>query len=340
MEYSPSQTLELPRVSSITPSELQTRYIDRGIPVVINGMIDDWPAMKWNLDSFRDAAGDVEVPVRGNRYNFRLLGTTRLSEYLRWLEGGAPTDFLDAIKHTAPYISHNRGITPFMEKDVDFTRFAPAGYRLGKPAFWLGPPCAETPLHYDSVGIVFFAQVLGRKQVILFPKEQSRLLYESGYFEFTTRYSKVDLRDLDLALFPRLAEAKPYVTVLVPGDVLVFPRRLWHEFRTLDVSLSVTTHAGTRFDYSHCHPTLLRERVRQVLHWMGVYARGRCSCHSTLESTRWEECMGTVVSSSMAVPEWARKPRALSHLVLAISRRMLHSRSLGEIVALERANRQ
>lgn len=334
MDYTPSNTRELPRVAKIDAATLEAEYVSQGIPVVLTDMIGDWPAMqRWqDLAYLRELAGDVEVPVRGNRYNFRLFGTVGLARYLDWLEGKVDVELLDAVLHTAPYISHNRGMTPRLRDDTDFSRFVAEGYQVGQPAFWVGPPKAETPLHYDAVGIVYFAQIVGRKRAILFPADQSDKLYESDYFDFTTRYSKVDLRDVDYDRFPRFADAAPYMTVLEPGEVLVFPRQLWHEFRTLDISISVTAHAGTADDYSHRrNPMLLRERTRQALHWFGVHARGRCSCHSNPSDSEWEACMGAV-SNAMSVPAWIDRSPPLRYLAHRISLSMLHGHSLGDLL--------
>lgn len=333
MDYEPRKRLELPRIRSLSAEQLEADYIGRGLPVILTDMINDWPARtKWTLPYMREMAGDVTVPVRGNRYNFRLFGTTPLATYIDWLLGERSDPLLDRHRHAAPYISHNRGMTPRLEGDTDFRRFVPAGYQVGKPAFWIGPPSAETPLHYDSIGIVFFAQIVGRKQVILFTEDQSKLLYESSYFDFTTCYSRVDLRDVDHRRFPRFAEAVPYMTVLEPGEVLVFPRLLWHEFRTLDNSVSVTAHAGTARDYSHRrNPMLARERVRQALHWFGLHARGRCSCHSNPNDEEWQACM-EAVSNAMAVPAWIASSPPLHYVADRISHTMLHGRSLGDIL--------
>jgi hypothetical protein len=332
MDYTPARTLELPRIARASAAEIEAKYVSRGIPVVLTDMIDDWPAMqRWSLPYLREAAGEVEVPFRGNRYHFRLFGTLGLARYLDWLAGAGPDPSLDRYAHAAPYISHNRGMTPHLRGDVDFRRFVASGYKVGDPAFWIGPPAAETPLHYDAVGIVYFAQIVGRKRAILFPADQSEHLYESDYFDFTTCYSRVDLRDVDYRRFPRFAEATPYMTVLEPGEVLVFPRRLWHEFRTLDVSVSVTAHAGTAHDYSHRNPMLLRERTRQALHWFGLHARGRCSCHSNPSDRDWQACMGAV-SNAMAVPAWIERSPPLRYVAHRVSLSMLHGHSLGELL--------
>jgi hypothetical protein len=175
MEYLPRTQLELPRIASATPEQLESEYISRGIPVVLTDMISDWPATKkWTFNYLREAAGDVSVPIRGNRHHLRLFGTASLAAYIDWLTGERSVAFLEKLRHAAPYISHNRGMTPRLKQDTEFQRFAPVGYTVGQPAFWIGPPGAETPLHYDAVGIVFFAQVIGRKKVILFGKDQSR----------------------------------------------------------------------------------------------------------------------------------------------------------------------
>ncbi|MFV8751428.1 cupin-like domain-containing protein [Nannocystaceae bacterium ST9] len=338
MDYAPRKQLEIPRIPSATPEELEANYIGRGLPVILTDMIADWPAMsKWTLPYMREMAGDVSVPVRGNRYNFRLFGTVPLANYIDWLLEERADPLLDPHRAAAPYISHNRSMTSRLEPDTDFRRFVPPGYRVGKPAFWIGPPEAETPLHYDAVGIVFFAQIVGRKRVILFTSDQSKLLYESSYFDFTTCYSRVDLRDVDYDRFPRFADAVPYMTVLQPGEVLVFPRLLWHEFRTLDNSVSVTAHAGTERDYSHRrNPMLARERARQALHWFGLHARGRCSCHSNPDDEQWQACMESV-SNAMAEPAWIAGSPPLHYLANRISHTMLHGRSLGEILEWRRS---
>src|SRR3954454_24711975 len=113
MEYTPRAQLDLPRIAYATPEELEAKYLSLGVPVVLTEMISDWPAtQKGTLGYLRESAGETLVPVRGDRHHFRLLGTTSLAAYIDWLTGEDSVDFLDKLRHTAPYISHNRGITP------------------------------------------------------------------------------------------------------------------------------------------------------------------------------------------------------------------------------------
>jgi len=324
--------LDVPRIPTLTSDRLASEYINRGKPVVLTDMTTDWPALsRWTWDYLKAAGDGVVVPIRGNRYHFRLLGTTSLPDYVDWLIGDHGHPLLDTIEEMAPYISHNRGLSSRLESDVDFGRFVPAGYRPGAPALWIGPPNAETPLHYDSLGVVFFAQMVGRKAATLYTSDQSRALYESSYFDYTTCYSRVNLDRVDAQTFPKFATAVPYRTVLNPGDVLVFPRRLWHEFRTLGRSVSVTVHAGTARDYSFRNPMFARERLKQALHWFGLYARNRCSCHSNTDTAQWRE-LTQVVSNSMSMPGWIKGSQALTWAATRISPHLLHSNTLSDVM--------
>ncbi len=121
------------------------------------------------------------------------------------------------------------------------------GYRPGAPALWIGPPNAETPLHYDSLGVVFFAQVVGRKAATLYTAGQSRALYEDGYFDYTTCYNRVNLDRVEGQTFPRFVSAVPYRAVRILVTSWYFCGGCDTRFARYK-SISVTVHAGTARD--------------------------------------------------------------------------------------------
>ena len=58
------QLQEVKRVKNITRKEFIRDYVKPQIPVVIENLIEDWPAYsKWNLDYIREIAGEQEVPL-------------------------------------------------------------------------------------------------------------------------------------------------------------------------------------------------------------------------------------------------------------------------------------
>jgi lysine-specific demethylase 8 len=49
-----------------------------------------------------------------------------------------------------------------------------------------------------------------------------------------------------LARFPNFAKATLWQTLLEPGDVLYFPRTWWHDFRSLEPSISLNHFTGEK----------------------------------------------------------------------------------------------
>ena len=95
-----------------------------------------------------------------------------------------------------------------------------------------------TPAHYDEQQN-FFAQLCGRKRVILFPPGEFGALYPFPDHHPNDRQSQVDLyayeTDADARRrFPRFAGVRGVEALLGPGDVLHIPQYWWHHIENLD----------------------------------------------------------------------------------------------------------
>src|SRR5690606_19348439 len=54
----------IPRVPAPSPDEFRRTYVKANRPVVLTGMIDDWPAFRtWSSDHLRSRFGETSVPV-------------------------------------------------------------------------------------------------------------------------------------------------------------------------------------------------------------------------------------------------------------------------------------
>ena len=59
---------EIPREKTISKNDFLERYVKPQKPVVIEHLIEDWPAYKkWSLDYIEEVAGEKEVPLFDDR---------------------------------------------------------------------------------------------------------------------------------------------------------------------------------------------------------------------------------------------------------------------------------
>ena len=224
-------------------------------PVVMKGVVRDWPLVQAGLGSPK-AAMDylksfyqgrpvtlfVGEPQDGGRffYNAEVNG-------LNYQSGRTSlTDALDQIE------AHLNDSNPpsFYIGSTDLDLFLPGlraqdDLKLNHPMFAANPPLASIWLgnrttataHYD-MSHNLACVVAGHRRFTLFPPDQVSNLYP-GPLEPTPGgqvISMVDFRDPDLERFPRFADAVAagQVAEMEPGDVLFYPALWWHHVEALD----------------------------------------------------------------------------------------------------------
>ena len=214
----PNQGLsEVPRVQTLTPDALEEDYVRKGLPVLVEGGMSEWPAMrKWTFDYFGRKFGDY--PVNGMLSMRNYVQLIKYTEYLQ----DPKNAFAVEAQHEAlraegfdpaalPYFSHNEDFFlqfPELLDDVDHFRLTLS--RASKPdapfykralrelvaffdvlphdlvrgpwmqsVFWMGPAGTSTSLHYDDDPVSVLHQFVGKKRVRLFSSDQSKLLSPS-----------------------------------------------------------------------------------------------------------------------------------------------------------------
>ena len=222
-----------------------------GEPVVLEGLVRDWPAVQAGAQSPEAASaylagldsgveGDaVLVPpgLKGRmfyepglaRFNFarRKLSVTGLLEHLaRYSHFEDPPSAALQCAHITECLPgfEARNPMPLMDADVH-------------PRLWLGNAFL-TPAHIDELDNLACV-VTGRRRFTLFPPEQVRNLY-IGPVDFTPAGAPVSLvsfKEPDFERFPRFREALAAAQVadLEPGDALFIPAVWWHHVESFDV---------------------------------------------------------------------------------------------------------
>ena len=145
----------------------------------------------------------------------------KFSEYLQLIEK-EPTDLRLFLFPIFKY-------KPELLKDFDYPTITKNYMKL--PFMFFGPKNAITRMHQDiDMSNVFLTQFEGKKRVVLFPPDQSDLLYRLPF----NVHSTVDIDKPDYKEYPALKYAKGLTGILEYGDTLFMPSGYWHHIEYLE----------------------------------------------------------------------------------------------------------
>lgn len=243
MKYGGLQLTEIPRVKRISKEDFVKNYVQPQKPVVIENLIEDWPAYeKWSLDYIKDIAGEKEVPLYDDRpitseYKFNEPhAKMKMAEYIDLLKS-KPTNY-------RIFLYHLMKETPALQKDFKFPNI---GLRMIKqlPMLFFGGKGSKVFMHYD----IDFANILhfhfhGKKQCIIYPPSESKYLYKVPHALISRE--DIDFTNPDFEKFPALKKARGFVTELSHGETLYMPEGYWHQMTYLTAGFSMSLRATPR----------------------------------------------------------------------------------------------
>ena len=228
------------RREKLSQQQFFDEYYSLNRPVIITGMMDDWPALElWNYSYLRNNFGDRVVEVQFGRScdaNYEVNGTKlrrmmRFGEYVDLIEqAGETNDFY----MTANNSSQNKIALAELWKDI---RRIPEYLTSSNPTdgfFWFGPKGTKTPFHHDLTNN-FMAQVVGRKRVRLVPSVDLGNMYNELHC-----YTSVDGGNIDYDRFPMLRNVQLLDVEIGAGEILFLPVGCWHYVEGLEVSITMS----------------------------------------------------------------------------------------------------
>jgi hypothetical protein len=244
----------------VSRDEFVGRYVRGCRPVVLQGVADDWPAMRrWSPADLRERFGHLAVDVQVGRNADALFEQNK--EKLR--QRMTVAEFVDLVVNGGAtndhYLTANDEMLrrpEFMPLLADIGSMPPTCDRSllhTAASFWFGPAGTRTPLHHDTL-MLFHTQIVGRKRWRFVSPLQTPLLYNRMGV-----YSPIDLDAPDLDRYPLLRQARVLETVLEPGDTLFLPLGWWHQVSSLTLSMSFSY---TNFDadvpneFSYVNPSI------------------------------------------------------------------------------------
>lgn len=237
-------------IDGALPGVLDDALLASTQPVVLRGLVRDWPFVRAARTSFgaagaylrrhyRDASvvAMLGAPEIGGRffYNEDLSGfnfapmRARLDRVLDELQGHHDNPAPPAIYVGSTTI--DTCLPGFREhNDVDL------GARDALASIWIGNR-TRIAAHYDLPDNLACVAA-GRRRFTLFPPDQLENLY-IGPLDFTPAGQAISLVDFhapDLVRYPRFREAMRHALVaeLEPGDALFIPSMWWHHIEALE----------------------------------------------------------------------------------------------------------
>lgn len=226
----------IPEADGATPLGLRAAVRD-GRAVLCRGLVSHWPALtKWKPQQLAADHGDsvvralMQLPASG------VLFPADQQHYERTLPFA---EFLKAMLSAAPdapcYLAYKRAHEIFPSTDYDFASLLGDLDTDSDTRAWIGSAGTRSMLHSDLKDNLF-VQVWGTKHVVLLPWRDSRSAYP---FPDNVVNSQIDLADVDLERYPRMARAALYAGTVHPGDLLFIPRGWWHDLRASTPSVSL-----------------------------------------------------------------------------------------------------
>lgn len=242
----------IPEIGTVTPETFRNEILPTGQPVVIRGLVRNWPIVQVARSSNEafcqylkrfDRGYQVDTAygppsIRGRLfYNDDLSGLncrmeqSKLATSLDYLLEHIDDEPAPALAIQSVVISR---YYPGLQLENQLNPgLVPEGV---EPRLWLGNR-VTVAAHYDSSENIACC-VAGTRRFTLFPPEQVANLYV-GPFELTpagATISMVDFDNPDYEKYPRFKDAEEAALVadLEPGDAIYIPYLWWHHVRSRD----------------------------------------------------------------------------------------------------------
>jgi hypothetical protein len=220
-------TIERRRISG--PEEFDREFRKQAKPVVLEGLLDEWPALKnWSFNYLAAKCGPVQVIV--DSYNSQRARETTFGEFVEMLKSGPRPDrspiYLQEwyYQTSCPFLAEDMPELPIAQ--YDFRRILYGDRISTNHQLWVGQRGATTRLHQDSYLIdVLHAQIIGSKHWLVMGPQAHLARDSSGQPDF-----------LGLLKNP---ETTIMQCILNPGDLIYLPAEWWHRIELLSDSVGL-----------------------------------------------------------------------------------------------------
>ena len=230
---------QIEETGALTGDEFLDRFYAPGRPVIMRGVVADWPALaRWTPDYLKRRVGAGEIEYQGGREgspDFELFKddhkrTMAFDHFIDLITG--TTSGNDAYITAYNSAKNRDALAPL---DADLGQID--AILTGKPGMmWIGPAGTFTPLHFDLTNNLL-AQIVGTKHLVLLPPSETAKLANNRHV-FSDVHDVTDPECLER--YPLAETARQFEVTLNPGDLLYIPVGWWHQVVAEDFSVMLT----------------------------------------------------------------------------------------------------
>jgi hypothetical protein len=230
---------------TLDPETFKKEFYNRGIPVVIKKLSNEWPAyQKWNWDYFRQLVGHKKVPLYNNVKSDAYTPINKADDYKTFGE------YIDMISKGPAgwriFLFNIFDHAPQLTKDFTWPEQYMKGFVKKYPMLFTGGQGSVTHMHFDiDMSHILHTQFGGRKRVLMFPYKEQHKLYRKPWevlslADFSNYYEE---GKLNYEKFPALKMAEGVDLILEPGDTLFMPAGYWHHMEYLESGFAMSLRA-------------------------------------------------------------------------------------------------
>lgn len=293
---------------------LSADFYRRRTPLLVKGLIADWPATReWSFESFtalrRKGGAEVLVDIpdreseQGATFGSKRLG---VAAYLQALAQAAARpqpdcglltrarqaalgpgqtfcldwDYINAAAPPRLYLHQWDIFREFPQLLRDLRpRQLWQGWRKTWQFIFFGPAGTVSGIHYDFPSN-WFCQLRGSKEFILFEPGYSAQMSPSKKYDWGAELGDIDIARLGAKpeLLRKFEQARGLYARLEPGDALYIPKTVWHAVVATEPSLNVSFFGLTPAEILTGG---VAATVKDVLHRLHLYRWGHCTCHES-----------------------------------------------------------
>lgn len=232
-------TLSIDKKTNISYSEFYKNYVQKGIPVLLKGVLKDMPAMQWSPQYMLEHYGDKVIEIdKRTQQSIGIFINTFLDDansqtnignnaYLKNINVSSQfQELTDHISHAPKFVKgnwrHNKFINAMLGYENSVCQFFMGARRSGFPFIHVDYP----PMH------TFSALFYGQKEWLLLNPDQEDNAYAHSRPGGWVKASQIENPfDPDYEKYPLFSKAVQHRVMQECGDLLFVPTGWWHTAR-------------------------------------------------------------------------------------------------------------